>query len=233
MDTLLLSRTLMELIIDHDRIPLPGIGCFLIRTTPAAFSEDGKTIYPPRRTLLFEEDCSIESGEMSAYYSRMGISHLLEQFKEALDNRQETVLDGLGKFQYTAEGRLQFTYDTQNDILARAFGFEPIPLKPLAAKSQAEEPDMEPVQQETAMESVPSAVPSVTEETAADKADDTGRPEISGRHRSGRTWIIILVSILAFIIIAAIALVELGRSGCLDSLIYSDEELELIRQMDN
>ena len=68
-----------------------------------------------------------------------------------------------------------------------------------------------------------SPVPPTPAPAASDKTSEkhgTGIPKV---------WIVIL-SVLAAIIVAAVILVALGRSGHLDHLIYSEEELELLEQ---
>lgn len=56
MDVNLLSRLLKELIIDNDRIPLPGMGYFQTEPMPAFFQKTGRpstlhrSVFPSRET---------------------------------------------------------------------------------------------------------------------------------------------------------------------------------------
>ena len=95
-------------------------------------------------------------------------------------------------------------------MFGQAFGFEPVTLKPVKTAVQEEPRSAEPQ---------PEKPEPVQVSAAADVK--------SGK--AGRIWFIVL-GIAAAIIVAAVILVTLGRSGHLDSLIYSDEELELIQQ---
>ena len=42
-----------ELILDDDKVVLPGLGCFVAEIVPAYFSDKGYTINPPYRKLYF------------------------------------------------------------------------------------------------------------------------------------------------------------------------------------
>ncbi|HIZ86289.1 MAG TPA: hypothetical protein IAC04_07340 [Candidatus Coprenecus stercoravium] len=221
MDVNLLSRLLRELIIDNDRIPLPGIGYFFTELVPASFSKDGKTIYPPSKKISFKGDDRATGDMISDYYSESsGIDKetadiemdiFLKQLKVTLMQKKLINFPYMGKLRCTLEGSLYFVSETENSIFSQAFGFEPVILKPISNRAHD-------IQKE-----IPEPAPAVTPDN---------KPERQPQKRTGKVWIILL-SILAAIITAAVILVELGRSGRLDSLIYSDEELELIRQQGN
>ena len=53
MDIDLLSKMVKELILDNDRVVLPGLGCFVAEMVPSTFSDKGYTINPPYRRLYF------------------------------------------------------------------------------------------------------------------------------------------------------------------------------------
>ena len=53
MDIDLLSKMVKELILDNDRVVLPGLGSFVAEIVPSTFSDKGYTINPPYRRLFF------------------------------------------------------------------------------------------------------------------------------------------------------------------------------------
>lgn len=53
MDIDLLSKMVKELILDQDRVILPGLGSFVAEIVPSTFSDKGYTINPPYRRLYF------------------------------------------------------------------------------------------------------------------------------------------------------------------------------------
>ena len=206
MDVLLLSRLLKELIIDNDRIPLPGMGYFQTEPMPAYFSEDGKTIYPPSKRISFKGD-ERAAGDLVARYYAAG-----------------TGMDG------KTAATEYFVAEKDGGIFAQAFGFEPVTLKPVKTAPATTSP--EPATETPASTPTPTAAasPAGTEKPAqTETAPKPAEPTSTGGKKGHRILFIIL-GILAAMIIAAVILVELGRSGKLDHLIYSDEELELLEQ---
>lgn len=234
MDVYLLSGLLKELIIDNERIPLPGMGYFLTEPMPACFSEDGKTIYPPSKKISFKGDEMASRDLLSSYYAgKSGIDSetasteidaFLKQLKITLLDRKNIELPGLGNLRCTLDGNPYFIASAEGGIFSQAFGFEPVILKQI--KPSVPQPEPAETEKENVQESIPA-------ETTSDKEKDSTAPDVTDKEKGkdkGKVWIIVL-AVLAIITVAAVILVTLGRSGHLDSLIYSDEELELIRQM--
>ena len=53
MDIDLLAKMVKEVVMDHDSVTLPGVGCFVTELVPATFADRGYTIMPPYRRLYF------------------------------------------------------------------------------------------------------------------------------------------------------------------------------------
>ena len=222
MDVLLLSRLLKELIIDNDRIPLPGMGYFQTEPMPAYFSEDGKTIYPPSKRISFKGD-ERAAGDLVARYYAAGTG---------VDGKTAaTELEAfLQQLKVTLEGNVYFVAEKDGGIFAQAFGFEPVTLKPVKTAPATTSPEPATETPASAPTTTAAASPAGTEKPAqAETAPKPAEPTSTGGKKGHRILFIIL-GILAALIIAAVILVELGRSGKLDHLIYSDEELELLEQ---
>ena len=56
MDIDLLSKMVKELILDNDKVSLPGLGAFVAEVVPATFSDKGYTVNPPYRRLSFRSN---------------------------------------------------------------------------------------------------------------------------------------------------------------------------------
>ena len=151
MDVLLLSRLLKELIIDNDRIPLPGMGDFQTEPMPAYFSEDGKTIYPPSKRISFKGD-ERAAGDLVARYYAAGtgvdgktaateLEAFLQQLKVTLQERKNIEFPGLGRLRSTLEGNVYFVAEKDGGIFAQAFGFEPVTLKPVKTAPATTSPE--------------------------------------------------------------------------------------------
>ncbi len=138
MDIDLLSKMVKELILDNDRVVLPGLGCFVAEIVPSSFSDRGYTINPPYRKLSFR--ARPERGEeLARFYadtnnvSYDAAEHIMNDFvselKTVLHQKKTVVFPGLGRLRATKENTVFFVADENLDIYPAGFGLEPISLK--------------------------------------------------------------------------------------------------------
>lgn len=138
MDIDLLSKMVKELILDEDRVVLPGLGCFVAEVVPATFSDRGYTINPPYRRLYFRARPD-EGDALSDFYARSNdvdkdvadriIKDFVAELKTLLLTRKTVVFPGLGRLRATKENNIFFVADEDLDIYPAGFGLEPISLK--------------------------------------------------------------------------------------------------------
>lgn len=138
MDIDLLSKMVKELILDDDRVVLPGLGCFVAEVVPAYFSDKGYTINPPYRKLYFRARPD-EGDSLADFYARSNnVSHdvaeriikdFVSELKSVLHSRKVVVFPGLGRLRATKENNVFFVADEDLDIYPEGFGLEPISLK--------------------------------------------------------------------------------------------------------
>ncbi len=138
MDIDLLSKMVKELILDNDRVVLPGLGCFVAETVPAYFSDKGYTINPPYRKLYFrarpdEGDALVrfyaKSNDLSYEVAEKIIRDFVAELKSVLHVKKAVVFPGLGRLRATKENNIFFIADEDLDIYPEGFGLEPISLK--------------------------------------------------------------------------------------------------------
>ena len=138
MDIDLLSKMVYDLILDNDRVALPGVGCFVAEFVPASFSDRGYTINPPYRKLYFRshpDDGELlvrlyaKSNGVSEGDARRILTDFLAEMKELLFARKSIVFPGLGRLRATKENNLFFVADESLDIYPEGFGLEPLSLK--------------------------------------------------------------------------------------------------------
>ena len=138
MDIDLLSKMVKELILDNDRVVLPGLGCFVAETVPAYFSDKGYTINPPYRKLYFrarpdEGDALVrfyaKSNDLSYEVAEKIIRDFVAELKSVLHVKKAVVFPGLGRLRATKENNVFFIADEDLDIYPEGFGLEPISLK--------------------------------------------------------------------------------------------------------
>ena len=140
MDVDLLSRMISELVVDHDRVGLPGVGTFYADVVPSTFSDRGYTINPPYRRLSFlpnaaENDLLVnfysEVNGIPAEVAREYLTQFLSELAAVLRKRKSIMLPGLGRLRATKENNFFFVPDEKLDIYPEAFGLESVSLKTL------------------------------------------------------------------------------------------------------
>lgn len=138
MDIDLLSKMVKELILDSDRVVLPGLGSFVAEIVPSSFSDKGYTINPPYRRLYFRSKPD-QGSELADFYASGNqidpevaakiISDFVAELKSVLHSKKVVVFPGLGRLRATKENNIFFIADADLDIYPAGFGLEPISLK--------------------------------------------------------------------------------------------------------
>ena len=138
MDIDLLSKMVKELILDNDRVVLPGLGSFVAEIVPSSFSDKGYTINPPYRRLYFRSRPD-EGGKLVEFYASGNnletevaeriIKDFLVELKGILHTKKTVVFPGLGRLRATKENNIFFVANEDLDIYPAGFGLEPISLK--------------------------------------------------------------------------------------------------------
>ena len=127
-----------ELILDNDRVVLPGLGCFVAEMVPATFSDKGYTINPPYRRLYFRAKSEADEGLVNFYASTNELEKevaarilgdFISELKTIIYSKKMVVLPGLGRLRATKENNIFFIADEDLDIYPAGFGLEPISLK--------------------------------------------------------------------------------------------------------
>lgn len=127
-----------ELILDNDRVVLPGLGCFVAEIVPSTFSDKGYTINPPYRRLYFRSKPD-QGDELARFYAASNdvalgiadriITDFIADLKGVLHQKKTIIFPGLGRLRATKENNIFFVADEDLDIYPDGFGLEPISLK--------------------------------------------------------------------------------------------------------
>lgn len=134
----LLSKMVKDLILDNDRVCLPGLGSFVAESVPASFSDDGYAIRPPYRKLYFRRNVSEDALLTGAYSRVFGVSagnaeaelrEFILEMKAVLDRQKVIIFPGLGKLRATQENNYFFVTDDDIDICPEYNRLEALPLK--------------------------------------------------------------------------------------------------------
>ena len=199
MDIDLLSKMVKELILDNDKVVLPGLGAFVAEVVPSTFSDKGYTINPPYRRLYFrskpdEGDLLAKfyasSNEVDFNVADKAIKDFVSELKSILYIKKMIVFPGLGRMRATKENAVFFIADEDLDIYPEGLGLEPISLKThqetkeeveaaiVGLKALVQEPVTPEQIVEHAAPEVP-AIPEITQPTPQPTPDPTPAPVVA------------------------------------------------------
>ncbi len=193
MDIDLLSKMVKELILDNDKVVLPGLGSFVAEIVPSTFTDRGYTINPPYRKMYFREKPD-EGHRLAEFYAAENevdvevaekiIADFITDLKKTLYTKKVVVFPGLGRLRATKENNVFFIADENLDIYPEGFGLEPVSLKTheetseeVAAavedlKSILDTPEVPEETQEEILEDAPEETPEETPEEEAISFDE-------------------------------------------------------------
>ena len=138
MDIDLLSKMVRQLILDNDKVFLPGIGAFYAEIVPSSFSDKGYMVNPPYRRLFFRSKAEPDTLLADLYASSNGVTadvagriigDFTEEMKGVLMTKKAVAFPGLGRLRATKENNFFFVPDEDLDIYPEGFGLEPVSLK--------------------------------------------------------------------------------------------------------
>ena len=255
MDIDLLSKMVKELILVNDRVTLPGVGAFVAEMVPASFTDRGYTINPPYRRLVFRQGVSQEKDHLLAdmYASANNIDRemaekLLREFLkgmvEELRKRKMLVFTGLGRLRATRENNFFFICDENLDIFPEGMGLEAVSLKSHSKPKELDFSEVDAVVNSPAEPSAESPAEPSAEPPAESPAEprwwlgETEPEEEDEQHASiwKKGWFVAVFSICCLLLLAALAfglflLLAKIQPELIDSLLYTEEELEILNHM--
>lgn len=236
MDISLLSRMIKELVMEHDNVTLPGLGMFVAELFPASFSDKGFVINPPYRRLYFRGRKG-EDNLLVSFYARENdvdlpaaqklIDSMVSDIKKELDSKRVVEFPGLGKLRSTKERTLFFVADPELDIYPEGFGLRPLSLKSSEEVEQESSPASENIVAENIVpENIePEDISPVAEPETGSDVKNEGNSSV----RKVLLWLGIPVAVAVVLLLVFVLFARLfPESRFIDSLLYSDEEIELL-----
>jgi len=260
MEISLFSKCIKDLIVENDRVDVPYLGTFTAGMMPASYSDRQTTIHPPYRKMSFHKcEVSLSDGRLllgkvareagvSLDQAGVELGWCLSRLSSELEGSKICKLPGLGVMRANARNEFYFVPDDDLDIWPDGIGFEAISIK---VSDKATDDGKISATKTSAPEKVRS-------ETAGPVAVDAGKPEVkavaetapgpavsagadavssagdamTARKRLHPLWIVLIAvgALLALFVVAAYLFTD-QLSPILDRLLYSREELELLRGM--
>lgn len=255
MDVLLLSRMIKELVLENDRVSLPGLGVFVCEYVPASFSDKGFVINPPYKRIYFRSKKEDDGLLVSFYAGKNGVDKdVAEKFvedavsdiRQELESKRSVEFPELGKLRSTKENTLFFVADQDLDIYPDGFGLVSVSLKSSESEDIPESVPVTPAAPAASATSVPPevpAAPAVPVAPAAPAVSETvetpvtaATPEAPAIPESGKKmapawkWVLAVTGIvvLALALFAIVARI-FPDSGFINGLLYSEEEIEILK----
>lgn len=258
MDVDLLSKMVKELILDNNRVILPGLGVFYTEIVPASFSDKGYTLNPPYRKLHFRAN-NEQNGMLASLYASYNsieadvaagiIADFMQGLKQVLLKNKVVILPGLGRIRATRENNFFFVAEEDLDIYPDGFGLEPVSLKshrnilerkqetanaPMQKVAEeikpvnAEPAERLPVQNKPEKES--AKAPAEQKKTAVKTPVEKKIALYFKEHQHIRTALIIAAAIIAAAGLALLTFLVLAQAcpDFIDNILYDPEQLEIL-----
>lgn len=244
-----------ELVLENDRVSLPGLGVFVCEYVPASFSDKGFVINPPYKRIYFRSKKEDDGLLVSFYAGKNGVDKdVAEKFvedavsdiRQELESKRSVEFPELGKLRSTKENTLFFVADQDLDIYPDGFGLVSVSLKSSESEDIPESVPVTPAAPAASATSVPPevpAAPAVPVAPAAPAVSETvetpvtaATPEAPAIPESGKKmapawkWVLAVTGIvvLALALFAIVARI-FPDSGFINGLLYSEEEIEILK----
>jgi nucleoid DNA-binding protein len=141
------SSLLRQLLRTHNRVSLPGVGAFLVDSTPANFIKGGKAILPPSKNITFSVAETWNDGLLEQALARdqgytpegaqKQVAAFSQKLIELLTAGRRIEFPELGIMRITADGEWRFTPFETVDVDADSFGLLELEVTPIAPEPPA------------------------------------------------------------------------------------------------
>ena len=138
-----------ELLYRYNCVVVPDFGAFLANTFSARIASKENTLYPPSKTLSFNQSLIHNDGLLVSHMAntkKLPYDTLLEQvlqetkhWREKLENGESLFLEGIGKLWMGKERKILFTPENTINYLASSFGLSAFPVASISRETLKEE----------------------------------------------------------------------------------------------
>ena len=246
MDFTLICTNIQDLLINNEAVVIPAVGELKVVMESAAFSQDGKTILPPKKELVFVQ-CET-AAECEEWMHDLG-----KKISESLVAQGQFEVPGLGVFIDKGEGKIEFSRNEEFDFAPDSFSLEAIPLEAvIPTEEQQPQPESKPqTEPEPQPESEPQTEPEPQPESEQQlqpelKQKPAEKPEVMANvekverevcdveHKKDcrRKWMMGIVLVLVFILVMALFVMLFKEDiiQVLKNMLYTEEELEIMKK---
>lgn len=245
----LLSGLLQKLLVDHDCVSLGKLGSFICINEGATFTQQGYTLLPPQRKIVFREqqtedtllrDALSEEHALSIQNAEEIIVTFLEELRDHLSRKKVVELPDFGLLRATKENNFFFVPFEGNIVDKENFALEPLSLKVTIPVVEEDPEPQQPIEPQAAAPEQPAepVEPAQPEQPAeplepqpAAPAQPSSAPTpAQSRLTPLRLTLIVLATVLV-LIVAGFFILAYGFPDVMDRLLYTPEELEILHQL--
>ena len=119
-----IDKCIADLLYDHDKVIVPGLGTFFLTLKSADIDPVQGKMYPPTKAIAFDSRVAADDGLFvealhdrtgnSIQESRLSLQLYVEQQKAKLHKKEIVIIDRVGRLYIDFEEKLQFLPDTTN-----------------------------------------------------------------------------------------------------------------------
>lgn len=141
-----IDKHISRLIANHDCVIMPGFGAFLSHRIPAHYNAEEQIYMPPRRTLGFNPQITMEDALLTtAYMQQYGISYNqaailmkddIKKLKKRLSRKGQLYFGELGVLSMNIEGTISFEPAENSIDDPDNYGMMPLPIPMLSHKEE-------------------------------------------------------------------------------------------------
>ncbi|NPA45281.1 MAG: hypothetical protein GXO49_07095 [Chlorobi bacterium] len=231
-----ISQHIKNLLVSNERVILKDFGAFITKQVSARYDEETETMKPPYKIVTFDPNIKEDAGLLSGYiseqegYSKEASEELIDEFvktvKTKLKSGQTVEFKGLGTFNQSPDGKIDFAFLSEENLLLDAFG---LPVVSLADKkittNQTKEPAKTKVQKKAP---VKKAKPKIETKKTIKKE----KPIKEKTNKKRRKWPIFVI-LLAAIGLLLSAIYFFKPNLWTKGYNYSSEKIASVKQMFN
>ncbi|MDH3796619.1 MAG: hypothetical protein OER83_07085, partial [Flavobacteriaceae bacterium] len=138
-----------ELLYRYNCVVVPDFGAFLTQRKPARINRISHTLYPPSKSISFNEQLSSNDGLLISYVAqaeKLSYEEMLERMKDItldwkskLKAGERLTIGSVGKLWTNSGGKIQFQPNEKVNFLTSSFGLSSIVHTPATREVMKEE----------------------------------------------------------------------------------------------
>lgn len=143
------GEIIARLLVKHNCVIIPNFGGFVARISPAEVDLTKGIIYPPKKSILFNQQLSTSDGllisefalnnEISFSEASEKITKIVSLWNEELDFGKKVLISKVGELQRNDNGNLIFTQDRFFNLLLSSYGLGQVKFVPVLEENISNE----------------------------------------------------------------------------------------------